>query len=304
LSAVTADGPRGETTTEPASAPPEGLPDAFHLTEVGERSYVATSIGDPGQRDVVYGGQLLAQMILASDRVADTKEVASIHTVFARSAKVTSPIEIDVGVIHDGRTMGSHSVVVRQGDRVCAQGLVLRRADGPDLIRHQPAMPEVDGPDRSPASRQGGLVAPGSELRVVGGVDTWEPDSAVGPAELFVWVRLPAVTDDPVMGQALLAYGTDGFLIGTAMRPHPGVGQNMAHGAIATGVVSHTLTFHQPVEVGTWLLMAHESTYAGRGASYGRANVFTQDGTLVASFVQESMIKDAGASDSRGGSSL
>jgi len=302
LSAVTADGPRGETTTEPA--PPEELPDAFHLTEVGERSYVATSIGDPGQRDVVYGGQLLAQMILASDQVADTKEVASIHTVFARSAKVTSPIEIDVGVIHDGRTMGSHSVVVRQGDRVCAQGLVLRRADGPDLIRHQPAMPEVDGPDRSPASRQGGLVAPGSELRVVGGVDTWEPDSAVGPAELFVWVRLPAVTDDPVMGQALLAYGTDGFLIGTAMRPHPGVGQNMAHGAIATGVVSHTLTFHQPAEVGAWLLMAHESTYAGRGASYGRANVFTQDGTLVASFVQESMIKDAGASDPRGGPSL
>jgi acyl-CoA thioesterase len=302
LSAVTADGPRGETSTEPAT--PEGLPDAFHLTEVGEHSYIATSIGDPGQRDVVYGGQLLAQMILASDQVADTKEVASIHTVFARSAKVTSPIEIDVGVIHDGRTMGSHSVVVRQGDRVCAQGLVLRRADGPDLIRHQPSMPAVDGPDRSPASRQGGLVAPGSELRVVGGVDTWEPDSAVGPAELFVWVRLPAVTDDPVMAQALLAYGTDGFLIGTAMRPHPGVGQNMAHGAIATGVVSHTLTFHQPAEVGAWLLMAHESTYAGRGASYGRANVFTQDGTLVASFVQESMIKDAGASDPRGGPSL
>jgi acyl-CoA thioesterase II len=106
------------------------------------------------------------------------------------------------------------------------------------------------------------------------------------------------------MAQALLAYGTDGFLIGTAMRPHPGVGQNMAHGAIATGVVSHTLTFHQPAEVGAWLLMAHESTYAGRGASYGRANVFTQDGTLVASFVQESMIKDAGASDPRGGPSL
>ena len=71
----------------------------------------------------------------------------------------------------------------------------------------------------------------------------------------------------------------------------------MAHRNIATGVVSHTLTFHEPVPVGTWLLMAHESPYAGRGASYGSAQVFTQDGRLVASFVQESMIRDAGPTD-------
>jgi acyl-CoA thioesterase II len=282
------------TTTSEARTPAAGLPDAFGLTRVAEGRFTATSIGDPGVRDVVYGGQLLAQMILASDQVAATKDLASIHTLFARSATVTRPIEIDVEVIHDGRTMASHSVTVHQGDRVCAQGLVLRRADGPDLIRHQPAMPEVDGPDRSPAAGQIGLVAPGSELRVVGGVDTGDPDSPVGPAELFVWVRLPAVTDDPAMAQALLAYGTDGFLIGTAMRPHRGIGQNMAHGNLATGVVSHTLAFHEPVPVGTWLLMAHESAHAGRGAGYGRAHVFTEDGSLVASFVQESMIRDAG----------
>ena len=245
--------------------PSAGLPQAFTLEELGKGRYSATSIGDPGTRDVVYGGQLLSQMILASDRVAETKDVASIHTIFARSATVTLPIELDVEVIHDGRSMGSHSVIAHQGDRVCAQALVLRRAEGPDLIRHQPTMPEVDGPDRSPAMGQIGLVAPGSELRVVDGVDTSDPESPVGPAELFVWVRLPAVTDDPVMAQALLAYGTDGFLIGTAMRPHPGLGQNMAHRAIATGVVSHTLTFHEPVPLGSWLLMAHEGAWAGRG---------------------------------------
>jgi len=95
----------------------------------------------------------------------------------------------------------------------------------------------------------------------------------------------------------MLAYGTDGFLIGTAMLPHAGVGQNMAHRNIATGVVSHTLTFHEPVPAGEWLLLAHESPYAGRGASYGRAHVFTRDGRLVASFVQENMIRDSGPTD-------
>jgi len=289
--------PEGATTVDPR--PPAGeLPDAFRLTPTGEQRFLATSFGDSAVRDVVYGGQLLAQMILASDQVAESKEVASIHTVFARSARVSAPLEIEVDIVHDGRTMGSHAVTVRQGDRVCAQALILRRGDGPDLIRHEPAMPEVDGPDQSPDTGQGGLLAPGTELRVVGGVDTWDPDSPLGPAELFVWIRLPGDADDPALAQALLAYGTDGFLIGTAMRPHAGIGQNMAHRNIATGVVSHTLTFHERIEVGTWLLMAHESPYAGRGASYGRAHVFTQDGRLLASFVQENMIRDAGPSDS------
>ncbi len=287
-----------------ASGASPGAGGAFELAPTGENRFVAGNIGDPSVRDVVYGGQLLAQMILASDRVGADKDVASIHTLFARSARVSTPVEIDVDVIHDGRTMGSHAVTVHQGDRVCAQGLVLRRLDAPDLIRHQPEMPDVAGPDDSPDTGQGGLLAPGSDLRVVGGLNTWDPDAPVGPAQLFAWVRLPsgpgggtAGSEPPAMGQALLAYGTDGFLIGTAMLPHAGVGQNMAHRNIGTGVVSHTLTFHEPVPVGEWLLLAHESPYAGRGASYGRAHVFTRDGRLVASFVQENMIRDAGPTD-------
>jgi acyl-CoA thioesterase len=278
---------------EPAP-PSDQVTEAFRLVRTEGDRFRAGSIGDPSQRDVVYGGQLLAQMILASDQVAGDKDVASIHTLFARSARLSSPIEIDVDVIHDGRTMGSHSVVVHQGDRVCAQGLILRRLDAPDLIRHQPEMPDVAGPDAS---------APGSDLRVVDGVNTWDPDAPVRPAELFVWIRLPrgtagsAASDSPALAQALLAYGTDGLLIGTAMLPHAGIGQNMAHRNIGTGVVSHTLTFHEPVPFGEWLLLAHRSPYAGRGASYGTAHVFTEDGRLVASFVQENMIRDAGPTD-------
>jgi acyl-CoA thioesterase len=276
---------------------------AFGLVRTEGNRFQAGSIGDPSARDVVYGGQLLAQMILASDQVATDKDVASIHTLFARSARLSNPIEVDVDVIHDGRTMGSHSVVVHQGDRVCAQGLVLRRLDAPDLIRHQPEMPDVAGPDASVDTGQGGLLAPGSDLRIVDGVNTWDPEAPVRPAELFAWVRLPRGTlgseasDSPALAQALLAYGTDGFLIGTAMLPHAGVGQNMAHRNIGTGVVSHTLTFHETVPFGEWLLLAHTSPYAGRGASYGTAHVFTEDGRLVASFVQENMIRDAGPTD-------
>ena len=80
-----------------------------------------------------------------------------------------------------------------------------------------------------------------------------------------MWTRFAGAPDDPGVGQALLAFATDGFLIGTAMRPHAGVGQAQAHRTLATGVVSHTLTFHEPCRAGEWLLLSHRSPYAGHG---------------------------------------
>ena len=76
------------------------------------------------------------------------------------------------------------------------------------------------------------------------------------------------------------------------MRPHPGVGQALAHVTISTTVLTHTLSFHEPFDASQWLLLAQESPYAGRGRSYGRAHVFSADGRVVASFVQDNMIRD------------
>ena len=87
-----------------------------------------------------------------------------------------------------------------------------------------------------------------------------------GPPELDVWSRFPGAPDDPMVDQALLAFATDGFLIGTAMRPHAGVGQSQAHVTVTTGVVGHTLTFHEPSAARDWLLLSHHSPYAGHGA--------------------------------------
>ncbi len=125
---------------------------------------------------------------------------------------------------------------------------------------------------------------------MVGDVDINDPD-AVGPAELDVWTRFGGAPEDPGLNQALLSFATDGFLIGTAMRPHAGVGQAQAHRTLSTGVLSHTITFHEPFSAAEWLLLRHRSPYAGRGRSYGQASVFRPDGQLVASYVQDNMIR-------------
>ncbi len=262
------------------------LVEVLELEPVGEGRYRARNF-ETGYGSVVYGGQLLAQAIVAASTIDDGKVLKSIHTVFARGGALDTPLDIDVEAMHVGRALASATVTVRQGERLCARSLALLTDVEPDLIRHATEAPEVGSPgDATASGGDGGFW----EIRVVDGVDIADPD-AVGPAELFVWVRFPEAVATGVTGQALLAYATDGFLIGTAMRPHPGIGQSMSHTAISTSVLSHTLTFHEPIDAAQWHLLAHESPFAGGGRTYGRANIFTAEGRLVGSFVQDNMVR-------------
>ena len=263
------------------------------LTQEGPGRFIAPHEGDGELRDVVFGGQMLAQIIVAATQATPGKQVKSIQAVFARAASFKAPLEISVEPVHVGRVFGTQSVSVHQGDRNCVQATVLLDVAEPDLITHAPVMPDVEGPDAcSPAPNY--LVYPGAEVRIVGDVDTVSADAEVGPAELFVWTRLPGAPLDVTTSQAVLAWATDGYLISTAMRPHDGVGQEQAHRSISTGVVSQALSFHRTFDASGWLLMALESPYAGGGRTYGRAHVYTEDGDLVASFAQENIVRSFG----------
>jgi acyl-CoA thioesterase len=266
----------------------DGLLAALTLEPVGPDAYRAPN-AEAGQ-GVVFGGQLMGQAVVAARVGQDGKHVKTLHTVFARGARPDAPVEIAVDRMHAGRAFASSTVTISQGDRLCARSLVLLTADEPDFIRHADPGPVVPGPDEASATAGEDGEEGVWQVRVAGGVDVSDPES-VGPADLDVWTRFAGAPTDPVIDQALIAFATDGFLIGTAMRPHAGVGQAQAHVTVTTGVVSHTLTFHEPAPAAEWLLLSHHSPYAGRGRSYGTADVFRADGALVASFVQDAMIR-------------
>jgi acyl-CoA thioesterase II len=260
--------------------------DALALEPVGEDRYRAGNV-DTGH-NVVFGGQLMAQSVVAAALGHEDKTVKTLHTVFARAAAPDVPVDVSVERVHAGRSLASSTVTVSQGERICTRSMVLLSADEPDLIRHADSFRAATGPEPT-----AGQPAPGTgewEVQIVGDVDVSDPDQ-VGPPELEVWTRFAGAPEDVLVSQALLAFASDGFLIGTAMRPHAGVGQAQAHVSISTGVLSHTLTFHEHFSAGHWLLLAHRSTHAGHGRSYGRAEVFDEDGQLVASFVQDAMIR-------------
>ena len=66
----------------------------FALEPTGEHTWRGDSI-EFGGGSVVFGGQLLAQSMLAGAAVDPAKEVKSIHTVFARGASTDAPLDFD-----------------------------------------------------------------------------------------------------------------------------------------------------------------------------------------------------------------
>ena len=259
---------------------------ALRLEQTGETRYRGPSVRSD-IRPVVFGGQLMGQMITAAATAQPGKTVRSIHVIFARAGTVKLPVDLDVDVMHAGRSLASVTVTARQEQRLISRGMLLLDAGEPDLIRHGATMPDVGSPDMAVPLD---WAEEGSEVRVVDGVDLAATE-VTGPPELSVWTRFTAAPDDIAVNQALLSWYTDPFLIAASMRPHEGIGAGLAHQAISTGVLTHTLSFHEPVRATDWHLLAQRGTYAGGGRSYGRGEVFTQDGRLVASFVQDSMVR-------------
>src|SRR3546814_10887311 len=151
--------------------------------------------------------------------------VKPLHTVFARGVSVADPIDIHVDRMQAGRSFASSTVTISQGDRLCVRSSVLMSATEPDLIRHSDVIAAASTPEDSTATSEGDGDW---QVRVGGGVDIDDPTS-VGPAQLEAWSRFVGAPDDPGVNQGLLAFATEGMLIATAMRPHEGVAQSLAH---------------------------------------------------------------------------
>jgi acyl-CoA thioesterase len=263
----------------------DGLMGSLDLKQVGDDRFQAANATE--QHDVVFGGQLMAQAIVAARHGEVEKVVKTLHIIFARPASPKLPIEITVERMHDGRSLASRTVTLSQGDTLCSRALVLLSNEEDDFVRHADPPPgELSPDDATSWPRDLGAW----EVRVVDGVDILDPET-VGPADLDIWSRFDGAPSDSLTGQALVAFATDMFLIGTAMRAHKGVSEAQAHRTLSTGVLSHTMTFHEAVDASEWLLLSNHSPYAGHGRVYGRANVFGCSGGLVASYVQDSMIR-------------
>ena len=267
------------------------LPDILRLTEAGEHRYRVFQPAESAEgRDVVFSGQLMAQMMMASDRRAGgAKDIRSVHAVFARAGTYALPIELDVDSMSAGRTWASDSVTATQGDRLLSRALVLMNTVDEDLMRHEPAMPDVAGP--AGLDPGDAFVFPGAEWRPVPG----RPEIDGVPVER-AWHRYEPGADSQAANCGIAGWATCGNIIGLSMRPHPDLARiEEAHRTLSTGVIAHTLHFLDHLDVSQWLLFQALGAKAANGRVYGEGQVFTAEGRLVAAFQQDSMAKAAPA---------
>ncbi|MFY7067987.1 acyl-CoA thioesterase II [Nocardiopsis changdeensis] len=246
----------------------------------------------------VFGGLVAGQALVAAGRTApEDRYVHSLHAYFIRPGDPAVPIVYEVDRVRDGRSFTTRRVVaVQHGKPIFTLSASFHKEE-PGLD-HQIPMPDVPPPEELPSTRERlraefGRV-PGFvrwhpiELRPVGPL-SYEAErdprlrTAVNPVWLKVDGKLP---DDRLTQVCLMTYASDLTLLDTVLLRH---GRSFA--GISMASLDHAMWFHRPFRADEWLLYAQETPSAQGARGLARGLVYTRDGQLVCSVVQEGLIR-------------
>ena len=257
----------------------------------------------------VFGGQVLAQSIIAASRTVDEGVIHSLHAYFLRAGDAKAPIVYDVERNRDGRSFKSRRVVAIQHGRpifTLAASFQLEQ----EGLEHQFEMPDVPMPEDLPSEsnvpedrleqvpqllRRWFTRTGPFDFRPVKKIDVFNPSPQ--PPFQNVWFRLTEKIDvSDLMHRALMAYASDFHLVGTATLPH---GISFIQDDLMMASLDHAMWFHRPVRVDDWLLYSCDSPSSSGGRGLARGLIYDRSGRLVASTMQEGMIR-VGKRRSRG----
>lgn len=250
----------------------------------------------------VFGGQVLGQALsAAAQTVPPDRVVHSLHAYFLRPGAVDRPVVYDVDRIRDGRSFTTRRVVAIQKGRPIFNLAASFQVEESGLD-HQAEMPDVPRPDalkseqelarpfadRIPPRMRERLFGPRPiEARPVDPINPFAP--AVHPPVRRTWYRANGeLPDDPALHCYLLAYASDFGLLTTALRPH---GISWVARDMQVASLDHAMWFHRPLRVDRWLLHVMESPSASGARGLVRGQWFDEGGRLVASTVQEGLIR-------------
>ncbi|MEO0775810.1 MAG: acyl-CoA thioesterase II [Bacteroidota bacterium] len=255
----------------------------------------------------IFGGQVLAQALVAATRTVPADRAChSLHAYFILRGDIEHPVVYEVDRIRDGGSFTTRRVVAIQKGRPIfnlSASFQLRQ----EGLEHQISMPEVAPPeelltDTQLSEKRGEQLSETFrfyqrnrpiEFRPVEdfplGSYAFDDEVAHEPFR-HVWIR--AVGDLPTTfagHRQLLAFASDSNLLGTALLPHRHQIGGMRELQLAS--LDHAMWFHRDFRMDDWLLYALESPSASNARGFARGNIFRRDGRLVASVVQEGLIR-------------
>ncbi|MCX5437482.1 MULTISPECIES: acyl-CoA thioesterase II [unclassified Streptomyces] len=257
----------------------------------------------------VFGGQVAAQALVAAGRtVPGERHAHSLHAYFLRPGDPGAPIVYTVDRIRDGRSFTTRRVVaVQHGQPIFHLSASFQTYE--DGLEHQAAMPPAPDPETLPTAAEmlpryaDAFVEPGVAERLLEAREAVDlryvdapPFGSVGtPQEprSQVWFRtngkLHGVIDEPLLHVCLATYVSDMTLLDSVLLAHGRGG--WAVGDVVGASLDHAMWFHRPFRADEWLLYDQESPSASGGRGLGQARIYTRDGQLAISVIQEGVVR-------------
>lgn len=291
----------GQTPTGQAAV--DLLLEVLDLEEQGDNVFLGVS--PPVGPLRVFGGQVAGQALVAAGRTVDPiRTVHSLHGYFVRPGDPAEPITYTVENVRDGRSFSvRRSVAVQHGKPIFFMSASFQR---PEVgLDHQIQAPlDVPGPEEVPTmterladypERQSiwGQIPRPMDVRYVGEPGWVPPGDRPAEPRQRVWMRIDGkLPDDPLIHACALTFASDLTLLDAVLSTH---GEVWGPGGYIGASLDHALWFHRAFRADEWFL--YDCTSPSASGSRGLANgrMYAQDGRLIASAVQEGLLRRIGA---------
>ena len=253
------------------------------------------------RRQRVFGGQVAEQALVAAGRtVPEDRPVHSLHAYFIRPGDPTVPLIYLVERVRDGRSFTTRRVTtIQHGKTIFTLSASFHRRE--PGVEHADPMPEVPPPDEIPptSERMEKLFGPSVrewyggnpiDIRHIGPLTfEAERDPSLRTTRNLVWLRADGdLPDDPLLHVCLVTYASDMTLLDSVLLAH---GLSWADGRTTGASLDHAMWFHGPFRADRWLLYAQDSPVARGALGLARGEMYTSDGELVVSVVQEGLVR-------------
>ena len=278
--------------------PLEDLITLLDLETIEVNTFRGQSPDEDRQR--VFGGQVAGQALVAASRTIDEPDrlVHSLHAYFLRSGDPGVPILYEVDRLRDGKSFSTRRVVAIQHGKPIfnLQASFQKNEAG---LEHQIAMDmNVPAPETLPDFKT--RMAPYKDKlgdwydrprpidqRYVDGDPVARRGNKI-PGQR-VWSRADGtLPDDPVLHACIVTYASDMSLLDTALLPH---GLNWMDGSVMMASLDHAMWFHRPFRADNWLMYQQASLSTSNSRGLAEGHIFTQDGTLAVTVVQEGLTR-------------
>ncbi len=271
------------------------LLETLTLDRLGDDVFSARSEGGEGR---IFGGQVVAQALVAAYGTVETFLCNSLHAYFVRAGDAAKPIRFEVERTRDGGSFSNRRVRALQDGLLIFDFIASFHAPAEGL-EFQIPMPGRPAPENVPSFYEQRLkvfadAGPAVAAALASGppieVRTADPqDEAVGPPARESWVRFAApIGADQRLHDALLAYVSDLNLLATAMRPH---GLHWHSRGLQSASLDHALWFHRPTNFNDWHLFLTDTPSTAGTRGMVRGSIYNIDGRLVATVAQEGLLR-------------